>query len=73
MQNFITLGQPLLGEKYLAQKEKKKNNPKNSGHFVLQQCQRAAHTLCSDQWEIFLAAAAKVLMMKLSVIPKMQI
>ena len=24
MQNFITLGQPLLGEKYVAQKEKKK-------------------------------------------------
>ena len=36
MQNFTTLGQPLLGEKYVAVKEKKrkKNNPKNSGHFV---------------------------------------
>jgi hypothetical protein len=37
MQNFITLGQHLLGEKYVAwkrKKEKRKNNPKNSGHFV---------------------------------------
>ena len=33
MQNFITLPQPLLGEKYVAQKEKKKNNTKYSGHF----------------------------------------
>ena len=50
MQNFITLGQPLLGEKYVAQKkERKKNNPKNSGHFVPQQRLRAAHALGSDQ------------------------
>jgi hypothetical protein len=26
MQNFITLGQPLLEEKYMAQKKKKKKN-----------------------------------------------
>ena len=50
MQNFITLGQPLLGEKYVAQKERrKKNNPKNSGHFVPLQRLRAAHALRSDQ------------------------
>ena len=48
MQYFITLGQPLLGEKYVAQKEKK-IIPKNSGHFVPQQRLRAAHTLRSDQ------------------------
>ena len=53
MQNFITLGQPLLGEKYVAQKEeKKKNNPKNSGHFVPQQRQRAAHALRSNQKDL---------------------
>ena len=53
MQNFITLGQPLLGEKYVAQKKerKKKNNPKNSGHFVPQQRLRAAHALRLDQNE----------------------
>ena len=45
MQNVITLGQPLLGEKYVAQKrkkEKKKNNTKYSGHSVPQQRPRAA-------------------------------
>ena len=31
MQNFRTLGQPLLGEKYVT---KKKNNPKISGHYI---------------------------------------
>ena len=38
MQNFKTLGQPLLGEKYVAQKRRRKeeNNPKNRGHFVSQ-------------------------------------
>jgi hypothetical protein len=30
MQNFITLGQPLLGEKYVAQKEEKKKRKKNN-------------------------------------------
>ena len=30
-------------------KKKKKNNPKNSGHFVPQQRLRAAHALHSDQ------------------------
>ena len=50
MQNFITLGQPLLGEKYMTQKRKrKKNNPKNSGHFVPQQHPRAVHALRSDR------------------------
>jgi hypothetical protein len=35
VQNFKTLGQPLLGEKNVAQKERRKeNNHKNSGHFV---------------------------------------
>ena len=55
MQNFITLGQPLLGEKYVAQKRKKrkkKNNTKYSGHFVPQQRPRAAHALRSDQKHI---------------------
>ena len=28
MKNFKTLGQPLVGEKYVTQKERKKNNPK---------------------------------------------
>ena len=52
MQNFITLGQPLLGEKYVAEKEKKEkiNNTKYSGHFVPQQRPRAAHALRSDQY-----------------------
>ena len=49
MQNFITLGQPLRGEKYVAKKEEKKNNTKYSGHFVPQQRPRAAHALRSDQ------------------------
>ena len=50
MQNFIILGLPLLGEKYVAQKErKKKNNIKYSGHFVPQQRPRAVHALRSDQ------------------------
>ena len=50
MQNFITLGQPLPGEKYVAEKkEKKKNSTKCSGHFVPQQRPRAAHLLRSDQ------------------------
>ena len=50
MQNFITLGQPLPGEKYVAEKKKKnKNNTKYSGHFVPQQRPRAAHALRSDQ------------------------
>jgi hypothetical protein len=48
----MTPGQPLLGEKYVAQKEEKKikrNILKNSEHFVPQQCLRAAHALRSDQ------------------------
>ena len=49
MQNFKTLAQPLLGEKYVAQKEEKKNNPKNSGHFVPQQRLWAAHAIRSVQ------------------------
>ena len=51
MQNFQTLAQPLLGEKYVAEKEKKikKNNTKYSGQFVPQQRPRAAHALRSDQ------------------------
>ena len=51
MQNFRTLVQPLLGEKYVAHKRKKerKNNPENSGHFVLQQRLKAEHALRSDQ------------------------
>jgi hypothetical protein len=36
MQNFITLGQPLLGEKYVAEKERKKNKNKNSGQAATQ-------------------------------------
>ena len=52
VQNFITLRQPLLGEKYVACKERKvekKNNPKNSGHFVTLQRLRAAQTLRSKK------------------------
>ena len=50
MQNFIILGQLLLREKYVAQKKKEEEkNPKNSGHFVLQQRQRVEHALGSDQ------------------------
>ena len=40
MQNFITLGLPHPGEKYVARK-KKKNNPKNRGHFVPQRTHSA--------------------------------
>ena len=47
MQNFISLGQPLLGEKYVAEKKEKKNNHKNSGHFVPLQRLRAVHALRS--------------------------
>jgi hypothetical protein len=53
MQNFITLGQPLLGERYEAEKkeeEQKKINNKYSGHFVPQQYSKAAHALRSDQF-----------------------
>ena len=52
---LITLAEPLLGEKYVAQKrrkERKKNNPKNSGHIVPQQRLRAAHALRSDQFPV---------------------
>ena len=49
MQSFRTLGQPLLGEKDVARKERKKNNPKNSGNYVPLQHPRAAHTLRLDQ------------------------
>ena len=53
MENFIILGQLFTGEKYVAEKERnKKNNPKNSGHFVPQQRLRAAHALRSDQYNI---------------------
>ena len=55
MQNFITLGQHLLGEKYVAQKErkrKKSNNTKYSGHFFPQQRPRAAQALHSDQFHL---------------------
>ena len=48
MQNFRTLGKSVLGEKYVTQKEKK-NNPKNSGHYVALRHPRAAHALRSDQ------------------------
>jgi hypothetical protein len=47
MKNFITLGQPLSGRKVCGT-EKKKNNPKNSGHFVPLQRLRAVHALRSD-------------------------
>ena len=35
MQNFRTLGQPLLGEKLSKQKEREKKNAFNRGHLVL--------------------------------------
>ena len=38
------------GEK--KRKERKKNNHKNSGHFVPLQCLKAAHTLRSDQFPL---------------------
>ena len=36
MHNFTTLGQPILGEKYVTRKEEKKNNPKGSTRTSLQ-------------------------------------
>jgi hypothetical protein len=53
MQNFGTLGKPLLGEKQVARKRKKekKNNHKNSGHFLSLQRPWAAHPFCSDQFD----------------------
>ena len=52
MQNFITLGLPLLREKFVAQKRKEeKNNLKNSGQFVPQQRLWAAHALRSDHFK----------------------
>ena len=55
VQNFITLEQPLLGEKYVAEKRKKKIIPttKYSGHFAPQQHPRAAHALRSDQYQFY--------------------
>ena len=53
MQNFITIGQPLLGEKYVAEKIQKAmiaQNHKNSGHFVRLQRLRAAHALRLDKF-----------------------
>ena len=45
MQNFRTLGQPLLGEKYVTQKkEEEKNNPKNSDLRAQGQCMQFART-----------------------------
>ena len=39
------------------ERKEKKNNHKNSGHFVLQPRQRAAHALRSDQyWTLSFAA-----------------
>ena len=35
MQNFITLGQPLLGEKYPEQIERKRKSVINRGHYFL--------------------------------------
>ena len=59
MQNFTTLGQPILGEKYVTRKERrkegkkeerKKNNAKNSGHYIPGAMPRAVHSLSSDQF-----------------------
>ena len=48
--NFITLGQPLMGEKFVTWKEEKKNIPPKSGHYVpLQRPRAAAHAFRSDQ------------------------
>jgi hypothetical protein len=49
VQNFKTLGQPLLGENYVAEKKKEQNNTKYSGHFVPHQRPKAAHTLRVNQ------------------------
>ena len=54
MQNFITLGQLLLGDTFTRLEggggERERKNTINSGHYVLLQCSRAAHTLRSDQF-----------------------
>ena len=47
-QNFITLGHPILGEKYVNPERRKKNNPQNSGHVSLQR-PMTVHALRSDQ------------------------
>ena len=57
MQNFITLGQPLLGEKYVEEKEIRKRK-KNNGHFIPLQRLSAAHALHSDQY--FFSAMMKM-------------
>ena len=52
MQIPRTLEHPLFGEKYVVEKERKKekkNNTKYSGHFVPQQ-RRAVHALRSDKF-----------------------
>ena len=48
MQNFITLGQPLVGEKYVAQKRKRKER-KIIPNIVDTSFPRAAYALHSDQ------------------------
>ena len=53
--------QPLLGEKYVAEKKRKKNNHKNSGHFVLLQCLRAADAIRWDHFCLLLTYNVLVL------------
>jgi hypothetical protein len=53
MQNFNTLAQPPSGRKVCGGERKKKNNLKNTGHFVSLQHLRAGHTLCSDPKSYF--------------------
>ena len=54
LQNFKIIAQSILGEKFAAQKEekRKKNNHKNSGHFVPQPQQRVAQALRLDQKQL---------------------
>ena len=56
MQNFITLVQPLLGEKYVEEKEERKKRkiiPKIVDTTLRLQCPSAAHALRSDQKLLF--------------------
>ena len=48
--NFNFLGKPLLGEKYVHGKRRKKNNAKFSGHYVYPRTETVcAHALRSHQ------------------------
>ena len=51
MRKFKIIGKPLLGEKYVHGKRKKKNNAKFSGHYVYPRTETVrAHALRSHQY-----------------------